>query len=690
MSRDSLTKWLTGEDARLDWARTKLESTLKKDEHRSSQSAQTRRYPGTSTEQSTKPKRAISDPRITFWTRRAEVLQSGDVPWRSEDPHRYQIPKLGDSWHECHNLTEKYDNELCDAWKEEVDKLLIFAGLFSATVTAFVVESYKWLQEDSEDVSVRLLAFMATQLANTSTPLPIELRQQPFSVSASEVRINAVWFLSLTLALSTVLIGILCLQWLREYQRDAALSHKDAVALRQMRYEGLLYWRVPDILSILPILLQTSLVLFFFGLLELLWTRNIIVATFITAAVGIVMFFLAATTALPVLQYVFTADPHLRVHQCPYKSPQSWLFYQIGTTFFLLLDSLHLWWWGLEESPSTRRLLKSRGDLNWLNFDMRWRTLRDAQEVVRGTPRKLLDWDDIVHGLQWLNATFSQSVNGVYPIHHALVDLDIPAAAATVSGLYLDGQIDNATLRVMLDDRFSPTESQKRDILAAYYLHIHQNSHPTLKTSYIEIVIRILNSQEVPRPFYDWLSEILQELVSSSPKPTQSEITVQVLLCVKNVITRHRGLQILDIVVAWALLNRLLFPSFASIQEDSGISISMNLNHLKLACGLFEEFETWIADGKEIERYERVKLCAEGMMTVFSLSPNIAWLQSMCPEMSKATSLARALEDHLATMGGPAVVLMRERWWLDYWDAYTESDWNRLMQNFRGADEAPV
>lgn len=194
-------------------------------------------------------------------------------------------------------------------------------------MTAFVIESYKWLQEDTDDISLQLLAFIAAQVANSSsTALPSALIPQPFSVSASEVRINSVWFLSLTLALTTVLIGILCLQWLREFQRDAALSHKDAVALRQMRYEGLLHWRVPDILSLLPILLSTSLVLFFFGLLELLWTRNKVVAVFITAAVGVAMMFLGVTTALPAVQYVTTRDPHLRVYQCPYKSPQSWIF----------------------------------------------------------------------------------------------------------------------------------------------------------------------------------------------------------------------------------------------------------------------------------------------------------------------------------------------------------------------------
>ena len=31
-----------------------------------------------------------------------------------------------DAWRKCHKLVEKYDNEMCGAWKEEVDKLMIF------------------------------------------------------------------------------------------------------------------------------------------------------------------------------------------------------------------------------------------------------------------------------------------------------------------------------------------------------------------------------------------------------------------------------------------------------------------------------------------------------------------------------------------------------------------------------------
>lgn len=543
-------------------------------------------------------------------------------------------------------------------------------------------------------MSVRLLAFVASQVTNST--VPVDLVPPSFAVSASEVRINAAWFLSLTLSLTTVLIGILCLQWLREYRRDAALTHKEAIALRQMRYEGLLAWRVPQILAALPVLLQAALLLFFVGLLDLLWARHKIVAALVSAAVGIVMIFLGITTALPALQHALIKDKHLRVFQCPYKSPQSWLAYRLAHTLFWLLDSLSLHW--ASESHRFHRLIKSTADMDWITFDMRWRRLRDAEEVVRGTAKNLRDSKDIIHGLQWINNTFTHSVEAVYPIYHCIADLEISAAAHTVSGFYLDGLIDNATLRVMLDDRFSPTEPQKRDILSAYYLHLHQDKHREVKASYLESVLRILNSQEVPQPFLDWLSEMLQELASNITTASSSsshsaslfslsnsEISIQILLCMKGLMKRQRKLRsrlrTLDFVAAWASLHQMLSPSLLDCAGNRRSNI--NVDHLKLACEVFEGFEEWIAGGREIERCDRVKLCAEGMMTVFPPSVDLVWLRSFCPEITKALSLVQALEMHMATLGGPSVVLQREkRWWLDYWEAYSERDWQDLVENF--------
>ncbi|KAJ7809992.1 hypothetical protein B0H14DRAFT_3480921 [Mycena olivaceomarginata] len=38
---------------------------------------------------------------------------------------------------------EKYDKALVESWKSDMEGLLIFAGLFSASLTAFLIESYK-------------------------------------------------------------------------------------------------------------------------------------------------------------------------------------------------------------------------------------------------------------------------------------------------------------------------------------------------------------------------------------------------------------------------------------------------------------------------------------------------------------------------------------------------------------------
>ncbi|TFK17735.1 hypothetical protein FA15DRAFT_604485, partial [Coprinopsis marcescibilis] len=60
----------------------------------------------------------------------------------------FSVPTF--SWKEGRKLVEKHDDDMCRGWKDEIDKLLIFAGLFSATVTAFTIESYKWLSPEPD------------------------------------------------------------------------------------------------------------------------------------------------------------------------------------------------------------------------------------------------------------------------------------------------------------------------------------------------------------------------------------------------------------------------------------------------------------------------------------------------------------------------------------------------------------
>ncbi|KDR68545.1 hypothetical protein GALMADRAFT_24146, partial [Galerina marginata CBS 339.88] len=153
----------------------------------------------------------------------------------------------------------KKDKMQCDAWKEEVQNLLIFAGLFSAVVTAFIIESYKMLQRDPNDAIISLLSVIANRLDNTTAtiPTPILLSSigsgSSFSPTTSSIRINNFWFISLVLSLATVLVGIISLQWIREHQNYPNLPPRECFALFNMRADGLKRWHVPKIFTALPL-----------------------------------------------------------------------------------------------------------------------------------------------------------------------------------------------------------------------------------------------------------------------------------------------------------------------------------------------------------------------------------------------------------------------------------------------------
>ncbi|KAF7341193.1 hypothetical protein MVEN_01854300 [Mycena venus] len=105
---------------------------------------------------------------------------------------------------------EKYDKGLVESWKSDMEGMLIFAGLFSASLTAFLIESYKTLIVDSGDATVQLLTRISQQLeasANGSTfpiPPPIDMS---FTPTTASVVCNALWFISLGLSLTCALIA---------------------------------------------------------------------------------------------------------------------------------------------------------------------------------------------------------------------------------------------------------------------------------------------------------------------------------------------------------------------------------------------------------------------------------------------------------------------------------------------------
>lgn len=257
----------------------------------------------------------------------------------------------GDHWQLLIEPLMNKDKAQCDIWKEEVSNLLIFvshasiwitfvsntfkAGLFSAVVTAFIVESYKTLQRDSTDVMINLLLQIVDRLGDSSNSTSVSSQPSSslpaFSPTDSAIRINVFWFISLVLSLTTVLVGIVSLQWLREHQNYTNLTPRQQYAILNMRNKGLEKWHVRNIFTAMPLFLQSVLVLFFAGIIDFLSVfGHIAVVIPVTIVIGLTLLFLVATTLFPTLQgfslffnFSFSGGYRDVPVQCPYKSPQS-------------------------------------------------------------------------------------------------------------------------------------------------------------------------------------------------------------------------------------------------------------------------------------------------------------------------------------------------------------------------------
>ncbi|KAI9439749.1 hypothetical protein H4582DRAFT_1812904, partial [Lactarius indigo] len=214
-------------------------------------------------------------------------------------------------------LTEakKEDGQITKNWTEDTQGVLVFVsseasfyiypmlkpsktGLFSAIVAAFIIESYKKLSPDSGDQTVALL----TQLVNISTGAAVQ-HSPPFKAPASIVRVNVMWFLSLILSLSCALLATLVQQWSRRYLEYA--QHRGAprkrARIRAYMFEGVEKFRLFQAVEAIPLLLHTSVFLFFAGLVDFLVPINKAVAYFALGCVIVFASIYGILTLLPSL-----------------------------------------------------------------------------------------------------------------------------------------------------------------------------------------------------------------------------------------------------------------------------------------------------------------------------------------------------------------------------------------------------
>ncbi|TFK32910.1 hypothetical protein BDQ12DRAFT_771182, partial [Crucibulum laeve] len=185
-------------------------------------------------------------------------------------------------WRNYNEEADKYDDVLTKSWKGDMDSILIFAGLFSATLTAFIVESYQRLEPDSGDQTVlilnQLLLVQTALAAGNSSPVPLPTRTSvipEFRPPTSILICNIFWFLSLSFSLASALGATLVQQWIRSYLQDSQNTSPITHAkIRIYLYDGIKVFKMNTIVGVIPILIHISLFLFYAGIIAFFYSIN--------------------------------------------------------------------------------------------------------------------------------------------------------------------------------------------------------------------------------------------------------------------------------------------------------------------------------------------------------------------------------------------------------------------------------
>ncbi|KAJ6587838.1 hypothetical protein B0H10DRAFT_1634221, partial [Mycena sp. CBHHK59/15] len=101
------------------------------------------------------------------------------------------------------------DEKLAKILNSDLDPLLLFAGLFSAILSAFLIKVRKGLQEDLQDKANQLLTALVENQHNSGT--------KSFKSTSTSHWVNGLWFSSLMLSLISALGGTLAKGWITDF-----------------------------------------------------------------------------------------------------------------------------------------------------------------------------------------------------------------------------------------------------------------------------------------------------------------------------------------------------------------------------------------------------------------------------------------------------------------------------------------
>jgi hypothetical protein len=222
---------------------------------------------------------------------------------------------------------EIIDREREREWLEQMDTILIFvcltslwrqlelmgcqALLFAGFLSTFLIELLGRLEQDPMDIIQDVLIYQTQMMRNSSLGPYVP---HDFSPPEHIVIVNALFYASLAVMILAAFVAMLIKSWVREFDRGLrAMSLPEQRAkTREFRYLGMEHWRLPEMVGILPLLIQISIFLFSIGLILFLFHISKPSFGVTTAIFGVGVLYYAMTTSISVF-----------VTSSPFHSPLS-------------------------------------------------------------------------------------------------------------------------------------------------------------------------------------------------------------------------------------------------------------------------------------------------------------------------------------------------------------------------------
>ncbi|KAF9782843.1 hypothetical protein BJ322DRAFT_177731 [Thelephora terrestris] len=172
-------------------------------------------------------------------------------------------------WTVYNQVADEHDGDMLGKYSGDLDTSLLFAGLFSAISTAFIVQIIPSLQPNPSDLTNALLLRILQQNKSFGGSDPLA---PVMNVSPTVLRAQSILFASLSVNLFAAFIAVLGKQWILYYKRASTWgSVVDRGKERQVKFTGLQKWGLHFIMELLPVLLQLALLLFGIGIIAYLW-----------------------------------------------------------------------------------------------------------------------------------------------------------------------------------------------------------------------------------------------------------------------------------------------------------------------------------------------------------------------------------------------------------------------------------